>query len=250
MKQIFILGLVGILVGVLPACRRQPQAETLPAAGGDPKDTLVTAAMQLGEKANYSWSASTREAGGGLGAMGALGPIEGKVAKDGLTHLSFSIGDILIEVYRNGPKGAAQVMGGWRTLDDIARMGDTPAEVVRYVRGYQAPAAESARLAGNVTDLMESDGALSGGLKEDAVKELLLIGARNRQGKAPEAADAKGSVRFWIKNGLLTRYEISVQGKVTEGDRESAIQRTTTVEIKNAGSTKLEAPPEAKQKMT
>jgi hypothetical protein len=165
--------------------------------------------------------------------------------------LSFSIGDVLVEVYRNGPKGAAQIlMGGWHTLDEIAQMGGTPATIVRYVRGYKAPVAESADLAGNVTELKEADGALSGELKEDAVKEMLLFGTRSRQGKEPQATGAKGSVRFWIKDGLLARYEINVQGKVMEGDREFTISRTTTVEIKNAGSTKMDVPPDARQKMT
>ena len=247
----FMLGLIGILAGALPACRRQPQGDTPPAAGARPKDTLITATTQLGKKANYSWTASTREAEGGSGPLGSLGPIEGKAEKGGVTYLSFSIGDILVEVYRDGPKGAAQVlMGGWRTLDEVAGMGGTPATIVRYVRAYKAPVAESADLAGKVTDLKEADGALSGALKEDAVKELLLLGTRNQQGKEPQATGAKGSVRFWIKNGILAKYEIKVQGQVTEGDRESTISRTTTVEIKNAGSTKMDVPPDARQKMT
>ena len=231
----FILGLIGILTSALPA------------AGASPKDTLIAATTQLGEKANYSWTASTREADG---SSGPLGPIDGKAEKSGLTYLSFTIGSILVEVYRDGPKGAAQVlMGGWRTLDEVAGMGGTPATIVRYVRAYKAPAGESAHLAGKVTDLKEADGAFSGDLKEDAVKELLLLGARSRQGQEPQATGAKGSIRFWIEDGLLTKYEIKVQGKVTAGDRESTIDRTTTVELKKIGSTKMAVPPDAREKM-
>ena len=72
MKQMLILGLIGILTCALPACRRQPQADALPAAGASPKDTLIAATTQLGEKANYSWTASTREAEGGPGLLGIL----------------------------------------------------------------------------------------------------------------------------------------------------------------------------------
>ena len=122
---------------------------------------------------------------------------------------------------------------------------------MRYLRTYQAPSAESAALAGNVKDLQAADGAFSGELKEDAAKELLLVGVRRREGQEPpKTTDAKGSVKFWIKDGALTKYEIKVQGKVTAGDRESDINRTTTVEIKDAGTTKLEVPAEAKAKMT
>jgi hypothetical protein len=57
-------------------------------------------------------------------------------------------------------------------------------------------------------------------------------------------------VKFWIQDGALTKYEVKVQGRVTAGDREADVNRTTTVEIKDAGSTKLEVPAEAKQKMS
>jgi hypothetical protein len=57
-------------------------------------------------------------------------------------------------------------------------------------------------------------------------------------------------MKFWIQDGALTKYEVNIQGKVTAGDRESDVNRTTTVEIKDVGSTKLEVPADAKQKMT
>jgi hypothetical protein len=88
-------------------------------------------------------------------------------------------------------------------------------------------------------------------LSEAAVKDLLLFGGRRREGQeAPKIEGAKGSVKFWIKDGVLTKYETKVQGKVTAGDRENDVDRTTTVEIKDAGTTKLEVPDEAKQKLT
>ena len=133
---------------------------------------------------------------------------------------------------------------------EIAHRG-TAAAVVRFLRSYQTPVTESASLAGKVNDLKEADGAISGELKEDAVKEMLLFGMRRREGQeAPKTTDAKGSVKFWIKDGALTKCEIKVQGKVTAGERESEINRTTTVEIKDVGTTKLEVPAEAKQKLS
>ena len=56
-------------------------------------------------------------------------------------------------------------------------------------------------------------------------------------------------MKFWIKDGVLSKYEFKVQGKVTSGDRETDVNRTTTVEIKEAGTTKLELPAEAKEKL-
>jgi hypothetical protein len=236
MKRVLTLGVIGLL------------AHTLYAADSGPKEKVTTATKQLGDNANYSWTTTTKEADG---SSGRSGPIEGKAEKGGLMHLSFSIGGIPVEVYMNGQKGAAKALEGWQTFDEIAQTSGTAAAVVRFLRSYQAPGVESAGLSEKVKEVKEVDGVLSGELKEEAVKELLIRWARRREGQEPpKIADPKGSVKFWIQNGALTKYEINVQGKVTAGDRESDVNRTTTVEIKDVGATKLEVPAEAKQKMS
>ena len=236
MKQALVIGLTGLL-----AC-------TLSAADSSPRGKLLNATKQLGEKPNYSWTTTTKE---GDGSPGRVGPIEGKAEKGGLTYLSFAIGAIPVEVYMNGQKGAAKALEGWQTFDEIAQTGGTAAAVVRYLRVYKAPGAESAALSEKLKDVKEAEGVLSGELKEEAVKELLERGARRREGQEPpKVSGPKGSMKFWIQDGVLTKYEVNVQGKVTAGDREFDVNRTTTVEIKDVGSTKLEVPAEAKAKMT
>jgi hypothetical protein len=235
MKRALVIGLIGLL------------ARTLSAAESSPQDKIVGATKQLGDKPNYTWTTTTKE---GDGSPGRVGPIDGKAEKGGLTYLSFSIGGIPVEVYMNGQKGAAKALEGWQTFDEIAQTGGTAAAVVRFLRSYKAPGVESAALSEKVKDVKEAEGMLSGELKEDAAKELLESGARRREGQEPpKIANPKGSVKFWIQNGALTKYEINIQGKVTAVDRESDVNRTTTVELKEVGSTKLEVPVEAKQKM-
>ena len=236
MKQALIIGLIGLL------------ARTLSAADSSPQDKITSATKQLGAKPNYTWTTTTKE---GDGSPGRVGPIDGKADKGGLTYLSFSINGIPVEVFMNGQKGAAKALEGWQTFDEIAQTGGTAAAVVRYLRSYKAPSVESAILSEKVRDVKEAEGILSGELKEDAAKELLEQGARRREGQEPpKIANPKGSVKFWVQNGALSKYEINIQGKVTAGDRESDVNRTTTVEIKDAGATKLELPVEAKQKMS
>ncbi len=236
MKQALVIGLIGLL------------ASTLSAADSGPRGKLLNATKQLGDKPNYSWTTTTKE---GDGSPGRVGPIEGKAEKGGLTYLSFAIGAVPVEVYMNGQKGAAKAVEGWQTFDEIAQTSGTAAAVVRFLRVYKAPGAESAALSEKVKDFKEAEGVISGDLKEEAVKELLERGARRREGQEPpKIASPKGSMKFWIQNGALTKYEVNVQGKVTAGDRDFDVNRTTTVEIKDVGSTKLEVPAEAKQKMT
>ncbi|MSU59341.1 MAG: hypothetical protein EXS35_14420 [Pedosphaera sp.] len=236
MKQIVMLGLVGMMAGALYA------------AESSPKEKVTTATKQVGDKDNYSWTTSTKEADG---SPGKLGPIEGKAEKGGVTFLGFSISGLPVEVCMKGEKGAAKALEGWQTFDEIAATGGTADAVIRYLRTYQTPVAESARLIGKATDLKEADGAISGELKEEVVKEMLLFGTRRREGQdAPKMTDPKGTIKFWIKDGALTKYEIKVQGKVAAGERETEINRTTTVEIKDVGTTKLEVSDEAKQKLS
>jgi len=236
MKQVLIIGLIGLL-----AC-------TLTAADATPQDKIIGATRQLGDKPNYSWTTTTKE---GDGSPGRVGPIAGKAEKGGLTYLSFEIGGVPVEVYMNGQKGAAKALEGWQTFDEIAQTSGTAAAVVRYLRIYKAPGTESATLSAKMKNVKEAEGVFSGDLKEEAAKELLERGARRREGQdPPKVENPKGAVKFWIQNGALTKYEVNVQGKVTAGDRETDVNRTTTVEIKDAGSTKLEVPAEAKQKMS
>ncbi len=218
------------------------------AADSSPKSKISAASKQLGEKSNYSWTSTSKEADG---STGRLGPIEGKAEKGGLTYLSFSVSDVPVEVYMKGEKGTAKALEGWQSFDDISQTSTAAAGIVKFLRAHKSPVSESATLADKATELKESDGIVLGDLKEEAVKELLLRGARRREGQdPPKIANPKGSVKFWIKEGALTKYELNVQGKVTAGDRETDVNRTTTVEIKDADATKLELPADAKEKMT
>jgi hypothetical protein len=236
MKQALIVTLIGLL------------AHTLIAADSGPQSKIASATKGLADKANYSWTTTTKE---GDGSPGRLGPIDGKADKGGLTYLSFSISGIPIEVYLNGQKGAAKALEGWQTLDEVAETSGTAAAVVRYLRSYKAPGAESAALSQKVKDLKEEEGVLAGELKEDVAKELLERGARRREGQEPpKIENPRGTIKFWVQDGVLAKYEVKVRGKVTAGDRESEVNRTTTVEIKDAGTTKLEVPAEAKPKMS
>jgi len=212
------------------------------------KGQVEKAAQKLAKEENYSWTTSTKEADG---SSGRLGTIEGKTDKEKLVFLSFSPGGIPVEVYMKGEKGAAKALEGWQTFDEISETSGTAAAIVRYLRSYKTPAEQAAELAGKAKELKEKEGAISGDLNEDAIKELLLMGARRREGQeAPKTSDANGSVKFWVKDGVLNKYEIHIEGKVTSGDRVSEINRTLTVEIKDSGATKLEVPDDAKAKMS
>ena len=226
-------------------------AGTLIAADSSPKDDIKGAAKKLAEKSNYSWKTTVESSGGGRGRRG---PTEGKTAKDAFTSLSITAGDNTIEAVLKGGKGAIKTPDGWKSFAEASEGGggqqNPGAFLARMLQNYKVPAAQAEDLASKAKELKKSDDAYTGELTEEGVKELLTFGARPGGGDAPAVSGAKGSVKFWIKDGVLSKYEFKVQGKVTFNGNDRDVDRTSTVEIKDVGSTKVEVPEEAKKKLS
>jgi hypothetical protein len=211
----------------------------------DPKDTVTSAAKKLGDSENYSWKQTTENAGGG--GFGA-GVSEGKTQKDGLTWLSMTMRDNTVQAVKKGEKGAIKADEGWQSLADAASGDQGPGTfMARRVQNLKTPAVQAADLAGKVNDLKMDGDAYGGDLSEEAAKSLLTFGGRGANG--PEISGAKASVRFWVKEGLLSKYETKVKGSVSFNGNERKVDRTTTIEIKDVGSTKIEVPEKAQKKL-
>ena len=235
MKKALIIGLIGLL------------ARTLLAAESGPQNAVISAAKGLDDKPNYGWTTSVKEEGDGRSLQ--YPGMSGKVNKGGPMCLSFMMGSNPGEVYISGQKGTAKGPGGWQTFDEIAKAGGFAAALVRHLLSYKAPSAECAALGGELQKAKGEVGMISGELKGDTAKEYLEFYIPPYAGQAaPKIADPRGSVKFWIDNGMLTKYEINVQCKVIRGNQESEY-RITTVGIKDVGTTRLEVTEGAKQKL-
>ena len=116
------------------------------------------------------------------------------------------------------------------------------------MQNFKAPAAQAEDLAGKVKELKQDGDVYSGELTEEGAKSQLMFGGRGG-GNGPEISGAKGSVKFWVKDGVLSKYEVKVQGKVSFNGNDRDVDRTTTVEIKDIGSTKVQVPDDAKKKL-
>ena len=221
-------------------------ASVLLAAEADPKADVKAAAKKLGDKANYSWASTPKIDGAAGGGNFRPGPTEGQTA-DGIVYLKTTFNDRTIESAAKGEKVVSKVEDAWE-VPDLDAQGPGRFIAAR-MKTFKAPAAEAADLADKAKSLKSADGAISGDLTEDGAKEFLSFG-RRPGGNAPAPKDAKGSVKFWVKDGELSKYEFRVQGTITGRDgNEIAMDRTTTVEIKDAGKTKLGLPDDAKKKL-
>ena len=59
----------------------------------------------------------------------------------------------------------------------------------------------------------------------------------------------QGTAKFWVKDGVLSKYQTKVKGTVSFNGNDRDVDRTTTVEIKDIGSTKVTVPDEAQKKL-
>ncbi|MDB6108765.1 MAG: hypothetical protein JWR69_515 [Pedosphaera sp.] len=230
-------------------------AGALMAADPSPKDDVTSAAQKLAAKDNYGWKTTVETpGGGGGGGRFRPGPTEGKTEKDGATFLSMTRGDNTIEAVLKGDKGAIKTEDGWKTLAEATQGGDGQPNpgmfLARMLKNFKSPAAEVENLAGKVKELKKAEDAYSGELTEEGAKQLLTFGPRPGGGDGPTVSDAKGSVKFWITDGVLSKFQTKVQGKVSFNGNDRDVDRTTTVEIKDVGKTKVSVPDEAKSKLT
>lgn len=215
-------------------------------AAESPKDDITSAAKKLGEKANYSWKSTVTVP---EGSRWRPGPTEGQAEKDGVTHLTMSFGDNKYQAFLKGEKGAVtNPDGGWQTLADLENAEGPGRFFGRMFRNYKTPAAQAADLAARAKELKKEGDALSGELNEEITKELLSMRGRGG-GDGPTVTNPKGSVKFWVKDGTLSKYEFKVQGKVSFDGNERDVDRTTTVEITDVGTTKVDVPEEVKKKL-
>ena len=220
---------------------------SLIAADSNPKDDVKSAAKKLGEKANYSWKTTVVVP---ESAQFRPGPTEGKTEKDGFTHVTMSFGDNTTQAVLKGDKAAVTNREGeWQSLADLDNAEGPGRFLGFFVRNIKTPAVQAADLAAAAKDLKKEGDAYSGDLTEEGAKTLLTFRPRGG-GDGPTVSNAKGSVKFWLKDGELSKYEFKVTGKVSFNGNDRDVDRATTVEIKDVGTTKVNVPEEAKKKLS
>jgi len=227
-------------------------AGSLVAVNAAPKDDVTSAAKKLADNGNYSWKSTIAVPEGGQGGRNR-GPTEGKTTKAGITQLKMTAGENTTEAYLKGDKAVvSNPDGGWQTLDELANSEGRGRFMAGTLRNFKVPAAQAAELAGGATEVKKEGDAYTSDLSEENAKALLTFrgGRGGGGGEAPTVSDAKGSVKFWVTDGTLSKYELKVTGKVSFNGNDRDMDRTTTVELKDVGTTKVEVPEDVKKKLS
>ncbi len=233
-------------------------AGPLMAADSNPKDYVKAAAAALGSAANYSWQTTVD-----MGANSPFqpGPTDGKTEKDGYTMVTMSFGDSPSTFVLKGTNAAIKTADSdWQSAAEAAGGGGgggggggfNPAMfIVGQARNFKAPATDAASLADLAGDLKVDGATITGSMTDDGAKSQLTFGGRGRRGGGtpPTITNPKGTVTFWLTDGKLTKYSSHVTGTMSRGGNDFDVDRTTTVVIKDVGTTKLDVPDDAKKKL-
>lgn len=220
-----------------------------PVLAADPgaKDAVASAVQKLADQANYSWKTTVVVP---EGSQFRPGPMEGKTEKNGLTHVTLSFGENTMQAVLKGEKAAMTTEDGWKSLAELEGSEGPSRFLGMMVRNLRTPAAQALDIAAGTQELKKEGEAYTSDLTEAGAKALLSFRPRGSGGEGPTISNAKGSARFWVKDGVLSKLEFKVQGKMTFNGNDREIDRTTTVEIKEVGTTKLDVPEEAKKKLS
>jgi hypothetical protein len=218
-------------------------AGSLMAADSSPKDDIIAAAKKLGNESNYTWRTTVVVP---EDAQFKPEPTDGKTEKGGFTYVKMSFFNNPVQIVVKGKKSAfTDQEGAWQTASNAEGEEGPGQFMAMFVRNLQTPVDEVTELAGFAKDLKKDGDAYVADLSEEGAKAKLVF-----KGSGGTATNPKGSVKFWLKDGVLTKYEFKVTGTVKWNDNEFPNDRTTTVEIKDVGKTKLEVPDEAKKKVS
>lgn len=214
------------------------------AQAADSKEEVIAAAKKLGEAANYSWKSTVVVP---EGSPFRPGPTNGKADKDGTIYITTEFGDNLSETVIKGERAAMTNQDGdWQSIAEVEGSEGFGRFRAAMARNFRAPAAQAVDLVNAAKELKKDGDAIVGDLTEEGAKQFVAF----RRGGGASAKNASGSVKFWVKDGALVKYEFKVKGTVTFNDQDRDVDRTTTTEINKVGETKLVVPEGAKKKLT
>lgn len=240
----------------------------------DSKDSVTAAAKKLADGGNYTWKQTVDAGEGGFGSGVTQGKTAGGVTWTSTPGFAFGGGDApppTERIYKGTNSATKNMDGKWQTAGEIAAeaaangggggFGGFGGGGGFFGGALTLPTATITDLVGDVKDLKDEGGVLSGDLTEDGAKAAMAFGGRRRGGRGgapaaapggdagggggftpPEPTNAKGSIKIWMKDGVIVKYEEKNSGSLSFGGNDINIDRTTTVEISDVGSTKVDAP--------
>ncbi len=236
-------------------------------AYADKKDDVSAAARKLADRSSYRWSSTTRS--DGAGPFGGSSSTTGQLDADGNLWVSSKSQQTSSEFARRQDKLAVVVDGNWMTAEQAAERspagrgrGGPPGGLnARSAANFNTPIAQVEELLAKATNFKQDGELVTAELPTEAAAELLNAGAQDRRGGrgqrggrggrgsrgAPSTRDAKGTLTFKIKDGLLAEYTVEASATRQFGENEVKQVRTTTTTFAAADAAQTSLPNDAKE---
>jgi hypothetical protein len=151
-----------------------------------------------------------------------------------------------VSFYRKGDALAYLDGGIWHrsrtgTLSDPLRILGPSAKVRRVVPPHE----ELARLPKEVAKVERAAGKEKGTVVYTCL--LTKDGAKAWAPTESRAVAQEGTVRVWVKDGVVVKYDVTLRLRGRLGDAEVKGTSTRTVEVRDVGKTKVDPPPLARK---
>lgn len=206
------------------------------------------AAQALASQPSYTWNTTVVVP---PDAQFQPAPTEGKIANGVVSVSTSMMGNDLKYVIKGDKAAILSQDNGWQSLDELTNDDQGPGRfLVGMIRNFRAPAAQATNLLASAKDLAKDGDAYSSDMTDAGAKSMLMFRRRGGDdGGGPTVSNAKGSMKFWISNGVLSKYEFKVSGTVSFNGNDRDVDRDTTVTITGIGSTTVDVPDDAKKKL-
>jgi hypothetical protein len=219
------------------------------------QDDVQAAVQKLADSPNYSWKTTTEGGQGGQGASQTTGQTQ----KDGLTTLTITRQDNTFQVVIQGDKAAVKTDDGWQSAAELAAQpaggNGGPPSPGRFLgmmaRNFKTPVAVAQDAAGKLENLQLTDGVYTADLNADAAKAALTFRRRPNadDSNAPTVSNAKATIKIWIQDGAVSKIENHISGTVSFNGNDRDIDRTSTTQFFDVGTTNVTVPDDAKAKL-
>ncbi len=245
MKTTFLASVVLLSLGQSSFC-----------ADADPKTTVVESVRRLAEKPSYRWETKvTSDAPGFFG--GGAGTTLGVTEKDSYSLIISPASNSGLQFVTKQGKAAVLLDENWQTIEQaVARSdggrGGRGGLDANVISDFKMPATEALGYLEQATDFKKSADEVTASLPARVVTELLIprrFGGRRGAGgrRGPGVVDPQGTVTFWVNDGVLTKFAVSLHGSGEFRGNEIQLDRTITTTISQIGNASVDVPADARE---
>jgi hypothetical protein len=234
-----------------------------------PLDDVAVAAQRLADAANYSWASNEKTL---RGPITMATSVKGATERDGFTVAKKTMNnprgsDYVEDTVYWGTQVAYLRNGSWKTEQELRAAAGGRSGVTVVGNGI----GKSGRAVGVMTATSQNDAPPSASRPAQMILWILaqvknvtvsgdafivdlsydyiarVMRGNGRNGPLVVSPNSTGSAKFWINGGVIAKYQIQIKASYENSDAPAA-ERTTTVEIKNVGSTDVAVSAEARAK--